>query len=386
MILHKYQIILISLFLFPILAILFGNINIVGANLQFFFSLFSLIMVLFYLCKWGGFNRNFYTIPLLFSLIITIPLYNDKFGLIQIVYVISPFLFFFAGSNSNLNFDFLEKFKKYLKFSLIFVCSIGAFSFINEFSLISTRPVSIYLSLMAMISLILFNDFKYKLLAIFLVLFILISGARGALFASLFPLLFYYINKKINFKISIFLFLLIIVISSIFSEKLLSLVFSIEKLRERTFYDGIYSYEKILNFEFNSSGRENAWPMYWNHILGRFNEIIPTLIGEGPGAASKLGVYNLGEKWAHPHNEFLRILIDYGLIGLVSFLIFWIFISYRVIFRGDKGIIRLYTSLVFFGLIIAFTDNPLMYPLYFGNIVLFLMGLSLNFSRSMKLI
>ncbi|RLL35846.1 O-antigen ligase domain-containing protein [Acinetobacter cumulans] len=385
MILHKYQIILVSLFLFPILAILFGDINIGGANLQFFFSASSLVIALLYLCKWGCFNRNLYIVPLIFSLLITIPLYNGRFGLIQIFYVISPLLYFFVGAYSNINLDFMEKFKEYLKFLIGFICLLGLLSLLIDYSQINSRPVSIYLSLIGMIALILFNDFKYRVLSIFLILFILLSGARGALFAGLLPLAFSYINKSLSFKISALMYFLIISILLVFNEKFLSLIFSIDTLRERTFYDGIYSYEKILNFDFNSSGREVAWPIYWDHIFKRSTDIFHTLIGEGPGATSKFGIEILGDRWAHPHNELIRILIDYGLLGLISFILFWVGLSYQIFKNNNKNILRMYTSIMIFLIIISMTDNPLMYPLYFGNLVLFLAGLSLSISRNSKI-
>lgn len=383
MLLHKDTILLSSIFLIPLLAISIGNINIGGANLQFFLAVTSMLIAIFYLIKWGEFKVNIFIIPLLFILFLTIPLFNSQFGVIQIIYVFIPFLYFMCGAYSSFDFNFNEKIKNKIKTTILLLLIFNFIELFGEYTQINSRPASIFISLIAMIAIIVLDDLKDKMLIVLLFLFVLFSGARGALIAGIIPLIFSYINKKISFKFSALLCFILAFGFFIFNEKVLSLIFSIDALRERTFYDGIYNYEKILNLEFNSSGRDIAWPIYWEHIVERSKNIFSTVFGEGPGATSVIGVEKLGDKWAHPHNEFIRILIDYGFLGLLSFLLFWSTIFYKVLKNKNKGITRLFISMLIFVILIAMTDNPLMYPLYFGNLILFLTGLSFS-NRNIK--
>lgn len=374
----KDTLLLSSIFFIPIISVVIGNINLAGANLQFILTFISMLIAIIYLIKWGQFNLNLYIFPLLFIVFITAPLFHGKFGLIQILYIFTPFLYYMCGLYSKFDSDFEIKIKDKLELVLLLLLLLNFIALFGDFTQINSRPVSIFISLIAVISLFILNDLKYKIIILFLFLFVLFSGARGALIAGIIPLVFLYVSSKISLRISTIIFFGILIAFLIFSEDFLSIIFSIDALRDRTFYDGIYNYEKILNFEFNSSGRDIAWPIYWEYISVRSENIFLTLLGEGPGKTSAIGLEKLGEKWAHPHNEFIRILIDYGVVGLFSFFIFWIANWYKLIKIADERAIRFFILILIFMLLISLTDNPLMYPLYFGNLILFLTGLSVS--------
>ncbi len=378
MLLHKDTILLFSIFFIPIFAILIGNINIGGANIQFFFSVISMFVGIFYLLKWGRYELSIYILPIFFTLLLSTLLLDGKFGLIQSIYVATPLVYFLCGFSSKFDNDFDKKIKEKIKMTILLSLLLACIYIFSGYTQIYTRPVSIYLSLICMLSIILLDDIKYKLFVFFLFLFVLFSGARGALIACFIPLIFSYINKRLGFKNGFIFYLVIVLIFSTFMDKFLSMIFSIDSLRERTFFDGVYSFDKILNIEFNTSGRNLAWPVYWQHIFDRSYQILPTLFGEGAGTSSVIGLNNVGEKWAHPHNEFIRILLDYGIFGLLSFLFFWIGSFFKIIKKNNRLHSTLFFSLLFFTILISMTDNPLMYPLYFGNLILFLVGLLCN--------
>jgi O-antigen ligase len=60
----------------------------------------------------------------------------------------------------------------------------------------------------------------------------------------------------------------------------------------------------------NVSGRDTMWPVVWHSYLES------PWIGKGAGSAGKL-VFERTGSLSHPHNDYLRILHDFGLVGLL---------------------------------------------------------------------
>lgn len=65
----------------------------------------------------------------------------------------------------------------------------------------------------------------------------------------------------------------------------------------------------------NTNGRVNVWTELFNQL-----EAENLLFGRGPGFSAQFVFLYAG--WDHPHNEYLRILVDLGLVGLLLFLAF----------------------------------------------------------------
>lgn len=382
MIVYKDKVVLFSLFFFPLLALLFGNINVGGVNLQFFFTLISFFIALLCIFKWAKFELKFFYIFLLGFLFVLSPLFIGKFGAIQVIYIMSPFMYFLVGSFCKFDNDFINNNKHLDMFFLKIIILIIFLNLFLDFGQITSRPVSIFLALYSLFTLIVLDNIKAKVLCGVLILFILFLGARGALLAGIIAYIGGYFFSKINLKWSFVLYISLSLFLVFFHKKLLSIIFSIDTLRERTFFDGIYSYEKIKNIDFNTSGRDVAWPLYWDYIVERSNNLFRLIFGDGPGAASKFGGEVLGEKWHHPHNEFIRLMFDYGILGLFLFVFFWLYVTYYVVSNASAFIVRLYISLLIFTLLISMTDNPLMYPLYYGNILLFFVGYCYSNSKN----
>jgi O-antigen ligase len=109
----------------------------------------------------------------------------------------------------------------------------------------------------------------------------------------------------------------------------------------------------------NTEGRTAVWGVLWSGVQ---NE---RLIGHGPGSASALSV-SLDPAFDNPHNDYLRILYDFGLIGLV--LLAWSAIRTRRLLRQARktthGLIPAVAALNagLAVLIMMVTDNPLDYP------------------------
>jgi hypothetical protein len=66
----------------------------------------------------------------------------------------------------------------------------------------------------------------------------------------------------------------------------------------------------------------NAWSQgrayLWRHLLLEINDATDWIIGNGTGFASLTGQSQMGIE--HPHNEYIRLLVDGGLVGLLLLL------------------------------------------------------------------
>lgn len=156
-------------------------------------------------------------------------------------------------------------------------------------------------------------------------LFFLIMGAkRGNILAAIIPsILFLWMlfkeNKKNVFKIS----LLLIAVAAI-AVWAKDMVLSDDYLLSR--------YEQTL--EGNTSGRDVIYSTMWNMWSGTDN-IVNLLFGYGYNGTF---LYSPMHKFAH--NDWLEILVDFGLLGALFYAA--IFISFaRLYFRLDRGYPRL---------------------------------------------
>lgn len=114
------------------------------------------------------------------------------------------------------------------------------------------------------------------------------------------------LSRLILFMFSLVIFLLVIYLS-------------LPSLIKIFFFDGNISIESI-----NSSGRMVIWPMLILDILAR--DTLSLLIGTGFGSAESFLRFMMPSDSGVllPHNEFLRLAYDYGLLGIFSFLFFYL--------------------------------------------------------------
>jgi O-antigen ligase len=88
----------------------------------------------------------------------------------------------------------------------------------------------------------------------------------------------------------------------------LSAVFFYAPLHHRFFHGDT---QQVGGFSINVTGRDALWSANW----GWFKE--KPLIGFGAGASDRMTAALPGRGAGHPHNDYLRILVDYGLVGFV---------------------------------------------------------------------
>jgi O-antigen ligase len=133
----------------------------------------------------------------------------------------------------------------------------------------------------------------------------------------------------------------------------------------RMFYEMPHSSEEAIEQveagNINTSGRLNAWAYLW-HVANR-----EPVFGQGQGEAR---YYSL-RVWdaVMPHNDYLRIFLEFGAVGLASF---WGFFLVRAIslWRASRTPLRRQIGYHGFALvcglaILALTDNPISYTAIF---------------------
>lgn len=90
------------------------------------------------------------------------------------------------------------------------------------------------------------------------------------------------------------------------------LINSYEPLRQR-FFERDLSFQ-IASISINTTGRAKMWRASWDSFLES------PLLGKGPGSSAEVTFLHV-PPMRHPHNDYLRILHDYGLVGFGLWLI-----------------------------------------------------------------
>jgi O-antigen ligase len=100
-----------------------------------------------------------------------------------------------------------------------------------------------------------------------------------------------------------------------------STIIFFQPLRER-FVEG--DRETIAGVTVNMTGRLKIWRLTWESSLHS------PWVGHGAGAADNLVASKYAPILLHPHNEYLRILNDYGIVGLGLWLLGYVLLLSRV--------------------------------------------------------
>jgi O-antigen ligase len=163
-------------------------------------------------------------------------------------------------------------------------------------------------------------------IAIWLTALVFLSQSRLGMLAILvmYPLSFLLLGGRKNIAMAVMM--LVVGVSA-----LTVLILSSDDLQRRFF--GEDASMSVGGVAINASGRTTAWAALLNDINGPLR----LLFGAGAGAGSlfcQLNLYN----FPHPHNDYLRYLFDFGVVGLVWFLAF-VVIAIRMVWvriRADR--------------------------------------------------
>src|SRR5690606_25380551 len=102
------------------------------------------------------------------------------------------------------------------------------------------------------------------------------------------------------------------------------ILFNTDAVQSSLFRQGAGTYSDLVQLDagdLKTGGRLVAWPI--------FIENIPNwVVGGGSASSSRFGREYFNGQWAHPHTEYIRLVFDYGLIGL-SLLLLPLLVLYR---------------------------------------------------------
>jgi O-antigen ligase len=138
---------------------------------------------------------------------------------------------------------------------------------------------------------------------------------------------------------------------------------------------------QVGGLEISTQGRA----MLWKLLLSLSSD--NWLLGQGIGSSGRLIAEYLpagqSDSIGHPHNEYLRLYVEFGIVGLALFVVGYLALVWRI-FRSAKRTDHplhwaAFLALVGIGLS-AITDNPFVYPfvmLPLGSLA----GLSLALTR-----
>ena len=104
----------------------------------------------------------------------------------------------------------------------------------------------------------------------------------------------------------------------------IALTITVPGLRERTFHRPPKNMQEAFLY-LNTSGRSARWPLTFDHAVQK------PLLGWGPAEARRLlgADAERDSELRHPHNEYLQVFHDFGVVGLGLFLFAWISLLVR---------------------------------------------------------
>ena len=188
-------------------------------------------------------------------------------------------------------------------------------------------------------------------------LVMLASLSRAAIFISLLigMIVILFFSKRPFIVKLIFVFFILIILSSAF--------FVFPPLYNRTFGGDFAVFGGHLSV--NTAGRLSIWSTVWQSAQQNL------LFGQGIGTSEVL-VESVFHSIRQPHNDYLRIIHDLGVVGCTIWvlqLIYWAKILFRhVRFKASASsyqVLSLSSFLALFGFVcIMFTDNPITFPFF----------------------
>lgn len=163
-------------------------------------------------------------------------------------------------------------------------------------------------------------------------------------------------------------------------------IFYSERVQKKMFWSGSGSLEDIRldNPDFRTHGRNVMWEWFWAEIQKE-----PTW-GHGANAQEDF-LFRILKIKGQPHNDWIRLLYDYGAVGTISFVFGILFTTVTCFERARKtshhaAAILFYTGVGSFVVMIIFmfTDNIILYSAYFANLQFLMMGLAYGASQREK--
>jgi hypothetical protein len=172
---------------------------------------------------------------------------------------------------------------------------------------------------------------------------LILTGTRGATFGAILiflPYGFDQLKKILRGKTTLY-FAILIIISVVITA------YAVPALATRTL--------STLRFsgQINTSGRIQAWTFFIEEGMAN------PLFGRGLGAGTVANQGQVHSAFSVPHNEFIRLFIDGGIIGTIIVVICFFMIFRRIIRQMEPGTRHYMTWLVLGFSLYSFFDNTL---------------------------
>jgi O-antigen ligase len=164
-------------------------------------------------------------------------------------------------------------------------------------------------------------------------------------------------------------------------------LFYTERVQRKMFYSGSGEFQdiRLSNPDFFTTGRSRLWDLLIEEIK------IKPIWGHGPNASEE---FVLSVSWGtltHPHNDWLRLLYDYGLIGACIFA-FCLVTQVVHLLRRLKNVFGESRILLYAGassflpfVLLMFSDNIILYAAFFGNLQFTILGLVYAAERTQRI-
>ena len=194
-----------------------------------------------------------------------------------------------------------------------------------------------------------------------------ISLTRMAITAAGVTIPFTFASLKIKQRV---IFLTIVVILGV-------AFFYTERMQKKMFYSGQGTIEDVTfgNPDFFTAGRSHLW----DHMIEEIK--IRAIWGHGANASEEFVLSVTWGTLTHPHNDWLRLLYDYGLVGTSVFAFCMVAQVIHLLRRAKRTFgesrVLLYAGASSFlpFILLMFTDNIILYAAFFGNLQFTILGL-----------
>ncbi|MHA1758055.1 MAG: O-antigen ligase family protein [Promethearchaeota archaeon] len=361
-----------------------GGINIAGIRLVFLVSILLLVLLNRKRTLKTMINFRLYTIFLIWTGITLLYSPAKIDGLRLFFKLLYPFLIFiFIRTEVDNNYKIKKSVLSILGGGFVILFLLPMFSNIQQnrifaFKFFHPSPFSFYMYMLSIFSYVKWRILKKNFWLIIAIIFAIVSFlalTRITIFAFLSSTIIIeiFLNKKKAIILAVVLMVVII-----------STIYFYYPLKDRMFHNTDLNLSDLLSSpnealkSINLSGREILWGYLWNDFIS--NSRINLFLGVGVGATSPY-FKKLEEQYSIiggvAHNEYLRLLVEIGVIGLILFLVanikFLVDMFRKIKFYKDNSEIKIlsYTafSLIIGYLVIAITDNPLDYYANFSQYV-----------------
>jgi O-antigen ligase len=154
-------------------------------------------------------------------------------------------------------------------------------------------------------------------------------------------------------------------------------IFSTERVQQKMFFSGQGTLGDIGlgNPDFRSTGRSTMWDVMLPEIKKE------PIFGHGANATEPLVRFLTGGL-VHPHNDWLRLLYDYGYLGTLIFIGCLVAQVWHALVRAKsssgakKALLYAGASSFLVLILFMFTDNIILYAAFFGNLHFTMLGLA----------